>query len=228
MLRRSRRPPPGSPPRPPVPPHHDQPEVSAHLLSLRLSHGWVHVSIERGGLTAAAPGASRYRHPIREYMEPGVSGLCVLVTLSCWFGSTENVRDSAQRDPRNLCPPLRMISLRRQGPGERIDQRPRWVSGIGQGRLSPGWEIPSAETGCSVQATPFPPPCTCGCRLTTWRQSGCNVAEHVCGASIIDMTFMCKTPTQPACIEPEPGVGDQLIHLLSSKAPEALHSSSWK
>ena len=161
-----------------MPPHHDQPEVSAHLLSFHLSHGWVRVSIGPGGLTAAAPGTSRSRNPIREYVEPGVSGLCVLFTLSSWFGSTEDVRNSAQRDPRNLCPLLRMISLRRQGPGERIDLRPRWVSGIGQGRLSPGWEIPSAETGCSVQATPFPPPCTCGCRLTTWRQSRCNVAEH--------------------------------------------------
>ena len=130
-------PPTGSPPLPPVPPHHDQPEVSARLLSVRLSHGWVRVSIEPGGLSATAPGISRSRNPIREYVEPGVSGLCVLVTLSSWFGSTEDVRDSAQRDPRNLCPLLRMISLRRQGPGERIDLRPRWVSGIGQGRLSP-------------------------------------------------------------------------------------------
>ena len=102
-------------------------------------------------------------------------------------------RNSAQRGPRNLCPLLRMISLRRQGPGERIDLRPRWVSGIGQGRLSPGWEIPSAETGCSVQATPFPPPCTCGCRLTTWRQSRCNVVERLCAASFMDTTLMCKT-----------------------------------
>ena len=160
----------GSPPRPPVPPHHDQPEVSAHLLSVRLSHGWVRVSIEPGGLRATAPGTSRSRNPIREYVEPGVSGLCVLVALSSWFGSTEDVRNSAQRDPRNLCPLLRMISLRRQGPGERMDLRPRWMPTIGHERLSSGTENPIGRnrvlgashsvpiTPCTLYAHPFRAP----------------------------------------------------------------------
>ena len=116
---------------------------------------------------------SKYRSPTLECVGPGVGGLCVLVTLTSWFGSTEDVRDSAQRDSRNLCPLLRMISLRRQGPGERMDQRPRWMSKIGHERLSSGTENPICRNRvlCASHSVPIPP-CTCGCRLTTWRQSG--------------------------------------------------------
>jgi hypothetical protein len=206
-------PPTGSPPLPPVPPHHEQPEDSARLLSVRLSHGWVRVSIEPGGLSATAPGISRSRNPIREYVEPGVSGLCVLVTLSSWFGSTEDVRDSAQRDPRNLCPPLRMVSLRRQSPGERIEQRPRWVSGIGQGRLSPGWENPICRNRVLGASHSVPS------SMHLWVPAHHMEAEWMqcrgtCawGATIIDTTFMCRTTTKPICTGPEPGVDDQLIH----------------
>ena len=43
------------------------------------------------------------------------------------FGPSVDFRNSAQRVARNLCPLLRMISQRRQGPGERMDERPRWM-----------------------------------------------------------------------------------------------------
>ena len=47
------------------------------------------------------------------------------------------------------------------------------------GRLSPRFgKPPSVDPGAQASHFVPIPPCTCGCRLTTWRQSGCNVAGH--------------------------------------------------
>ena len=64
------------------------------------------------------------------------------------------------------------------GPGEGRDQRHRWVSESGHGRLSPGSENPICRNRvlCASHSVPITS-CTCGCRLTTWSLSGCNVAE---------------------------------------------------